>query len=271
MNMNNEIFSARVAMRYILAFFLVCLPSFQAVADVLDSSHLSPEMYGCARHEGHGQGCVKIKGDINWRDVQSIKSLIKSGLLGQGAAFYLDSKGGSVVAALEIGRIMRDLRAVALVLADHTCASACVFLLIGGSERIIAGKVIIHRPYLGSVDASAQNVNETYRLMVRHVNQYLADMNVDTSLYNAMVKVPPEDGMALSKYDLAKFNILKLDPVEEEIRDLDRAREHNLNRADQLKRKKMVSTTCDPLINGDNPQNYYACKTAIYSGRPYPR
>src|SRR5215475_10975728 len=62
----------------------------------------------------------------------------------------IDSQGGEIFAALEIGRIMRAEGASIAVGKGASCISACVFLLMGAIERHISGdaRVGIHRPSL---------------------------------------------------------------------------------------------------------------------------
>jgi hypothetical protein len=62
----------------------------------------------------------------------------------------LDSPGGSVDAAIEIGRLLRERSADANVPRDMACVSACVLVLVGGKAREIEGRLGIHRPYLDS-------------------------------------------------------------------------------------------------------------------------
>src|SRR5437868_2488579 len=53
----------------------------------------------------------------------------------------LNSPGGSVEAAMAIGRIMRKERLEAMVPFDSQCDSACVLIYAGAASRVSAGKV----------------------------------------------------------------------------------------------------------------------------------
>src|SRR5207253_464065 len=59
----------------------------------------------------------------------------------------LSSKGGDVDGALAAGRLLRKERVTISVPNDDECLSACVFLLMAGVQRMVTGKVAIHRPY----------------------------------------------------------------------------------------------------------------------------
>jgi len=61
---------------------------------------------------------------------------------------HLDSEGGSVDSAIEIGRFLRDKNSNVMVSAGEQCASACLFILAGGVTRYLGGRLGMHRPFL---------------------------------------------------------------------------------------------------------------------------
>ena len=60
----------------------------------------------------------------------------------------VDSPGGQLFAALEIGRLLRHETASVRVERGAACISACVFVLMGGIERYVAAdaRIGLHRP-----------------------------------------------------------------------------------------------------------------------------
>src|SRR6266581_1618379 len=176
------------------------------------------------------RSCIIVKGEIKSTDVQEMSEAlqaIRAIREDQTASIdvLLDSKGGNVVAAIEIGRLVRKARATAIVTAPSQCLSACVFVLAGAVARYPAGPVGIHRPY--STETSAQTfdqVQQQYSANERAAKQFLADMNLPPSLFEAMVRVPPEKVSVLSVEEVKTFGLLGLDPVEQEIRDAAEAR-----------------------------------------------
>ena len=85
------------------------------------------------------------------------------------SAVELNSPGGSVNAAIAIGRIVRNEEAGAFVDRGAVCLSSWVLILAGGSFRSFEGKVGIHRPYLPVPrgDVSSQNVKAIYAQMLQ--------------------------------------------------------------------------------------------------------
>jgi hypothetical protein len=88
-----------------------------------------------------------------------------------GAWLTLDSGGGDVVAAMRAGEIARKHHVTMRVMADGTCASACVLLLAGGVERIIYNNVGIHRPYSAAYSASLSESEKRYKSISVAVDQ----------------------------------------------------------------------------------------------------
>jgi ATP-dependent protease ClpP protease subunit len=124
-------------------------------------------------------------------------------------AVELNSPGGSVNAAMAIGRIVRKEEAGAFVNRGAVCLSSCVLILAGGSFRSFEGKVGIHRPYLPvpSGDVSSQNVKAIYAQMLQDLRAYFREMNVADGLADAMLRTNPEKIRLLSEDELANYGL----------------------------------------------------------------
>ena len=59
----------------------------------------------------------------------------------------IDSPGGNVVAAMNIGRMLRNARMPISIPKGKECVSACIMVLAAAVERNYGGKIGIHRPY----------------------------------------------------------------------------------------------------------------------------
>ena len=99
---------------------------------------------------------VELFGEISDDDAKTIGPLIdrvkerSAWRSSEGRAVvlaYLDSLGGSVLAAIKIGELLRANDAMVWVQGE--CSSACVFVLAGGVERnlILDSKIGLHRPF----------------------------------------------------------------------------------------------------------------------------
>ncbi len=160
----------------------------------------------------------------------------------------LNSTGGDVQAAIRIGRKLRRVHAIASIGSQGKCYSACVFILAGATDRVVNGNVGIHRPF--SMDTSSRSYSEAqeeYRRNASIVKRYLFDMNISNSLYDAMIRVPPERIKILSDSEMSQFGLNQDDPVEEEISDSYSARKYGLTKMEYLARKQEVKQTCENL------------------------
>tara|TARA_R110001592_G_scaffold215036_1_gene468375 strand:+ start:867 stop:1694 length:828 start_codon:yes stop_codon:yes gene_type:complete len=93
--------------------------------------------------------------------------------------FHIESPGGDLAEAMQIGRIIRDSHVP--VWTGEECSSACVFIYVSGVERLARGRVGLHRPYFGpqyfSGLTSAQ-AKKKYADLRRAVEGFLKEMEV---------------------------------------------------------------------------------------------
>ncbi len=129
----------------------------------------------------------------------------------------VDSAGGEVFAALEIGRILREERASIRVLDGASCISSCVLLLMGATERSISksARIAIHRPSLGATTRDARNEAGEHAIVAALGEQlalYAQQMNVPRKIVDEMMSVPADRLRWLHPSDLTAYGIPRLDP-----------------------------------------------------------
>lgn len=154
-------------------------------------------------------------------------------------AFYLNSSGGDVRSALQLGRLLRmHENAMTMVLPDNICASACVLVLAGGTSRVIGGKVIIHRPYSTTTLArSNAEIRSERDLLKKEILSFLDEMNVSSLLFEAMDAIPPDQARLLTESELELFKLSGTDPVLQEKQDAFWAAKAGLSRQEMLHRR----------------------------------
>lgn len=156
-------------------------------------------------------------------------------------SMVIRSDGGDVDAAMAIGRLLRANRAHIEVTPDSRCASACVFVLAGAVGRVVLGTVVIHRPYRAVAETYGfDNAQTAFRVQGERIRAYLEEMNVPTSLYEAMVAVPSESGRRLTREELAYYRIGQDDPVWAEEQNAAQAKRRGLSMSEYLRRKGAV-------------------------------
>jgi hypothetical protein len=153
-----------------------------------------------------------------------------------GNSVWFASDGGDIDAAMDIGRLMRRLGVFAIIDKNDQCMSACVFAFMGGERRSVAGRLGIHRPFF----PHTQNLPDRqarFRYLQKVLKDYVEEMDFPSSLYEAVMLVPPESLKILAAAELKNFYLDGISPSSEDFADAAAARHLNLSMAEYLKRK----------------------------------
>jgi ATP-dependent protease ClpP protease subunit len=174
-----------------------------------------------------------------------------------GDRISIDSPGGSVSAAMAIGRMFRKERAWIGVGNDGraTCVSACVFILAGAVQRRIGdlGTVGIHRPFLATPKHSVttDQVRNAYQAVLRDMRAYLREMNVAERLADDMLGAEPEKVHFLTQAELKAYGLSGVDraeqqtrAVEMEVLEVQAAQSWGLDRPEYNRRKALGESLC---------------------------
>src|SRR5262249_50434011 len=153
------------------------------------------------------------------------KAIRESKKCSEASTIFLSSPGGSVAAAIAIGRILRKERLSVLVPYDGACYSACVLIYAGAVTRVVAGKLGIHRPYFSEVPqrVSSENVKTSYQGMLQDIRSYFREMNVSDQLADDMLRIDPDKIRLLDSAEIERYGLSFTDPVEQETKDLEDA------------------------------------------------
>ena len=186
----------------------------------------------------------------------------------------LDSEGGDILAAIQIGRTLRSLRALAIIPEGSQCLSACVFVLAGATYRASVGAIGIHRPYFSDTqDVTYAEAQARYRRLQAIAKVYLDEMNMPARLLDAMVSVPPDSVRILTADEKATFGLRGFDPAEEEIQDAEEARQYEISKEELYARRQRAYAECrakwDAFVAAPGRQTaaeHDRCKDAIMRG-----
>lgn len=154
------------------------------------------------------------------------------------ATLRLNSNGGDLTEALAIGAKAHALKMTVVIPSGSACISACVFILAGGIDRYVNGRVGIHRPHLpvdGALTEDAQM--RSYVVVEREVKAYLDQVNVPTSLFDKMFRVPPQSVRYLSATELQEMGLSGADPYYEEAASAQMATSLGITKTEYLLRR----------------------------------
>ncbi|TQS73165.1 hypothetical protein ERN12_05185 [Rhodobacteraceae bacterium] len=123
----------------------------------------------------------------------------------------LDSTGGSVSDALELGRSFRASGIATGVQAGAICLSACPYLFAGGTSRQADAKASIgvHQHYFGkSAILPAFMAVEDVQRGQSEVMAYLIEMDVDPAIMGPAMRTAPDQIYLLSAQELTDFRLI---------------------------------------------------------------
>jgi hypothetical protein len=125
---------------------------------------------------------VKIERDAPFRGIFIYNTISKAdaNYIAQRETYFetggmfltLDSTGGDVDAALQIGRIIRKNEGIINVREHYKCYSSCALIYIAGVQRSNFGVIGLHRPYLASTPQSRQSIERETPLMLQKLNRH---------------------------------------------------------------------------------------------------
>lgn len=197
-----------------------------------------------------GTCAALVEGEIGQSDVRAFRTAAKSPLALKGEiVVILDSLGGDVDAAIEIGRILRSFpTAYTIVSKDSKCYSSCIYVLAGGHRRIAHGQIGIHRAFSSSTKADEfERVNERFAELRRKIRDYLDFVNIPVVLFDAIQRVPANDMKILSAAEIRQFGLSEVDPVYQDVLDSKEAAKYGLGKLEYLSRKSEAQQVCRDL------------------------
>lgn len=102
----------------------------------------------------------------------------------------LDSPGGDVVEALDMGRAVNSHLAMTLVRPGHECVSACVFVLMAGAVHtpVNGAQIGVHRPLLVSwTHMDAREAHARFNGLMVYLRGYFRELGISDAAYETMM------------------------------------------------------------------------------------
>jgi hypothetical protein len=167
---------------------------------------------------------IEIKGEISRIDAEKFERLI--GIIRPRfdvVEVELNSPGGDVLAAMDVGEVVRREWLWTTVEDDPgtECASACALIFAAGAVRIAGdrSKIGIHRPYFGQryfAGLDREHARDRYDQLAHRVQNYLSKMGMSDRLYTEMMKISSQQIRVLTYTELEDFSLVGRDPGYEE-------------------------------------------------------
>ena len=245
----------------------ICIGTFSLMTSQANAGEVTGSVY-CDRPTGN---CLikglAIKGEIDNKIAEDFRRLIDTfnqqrsqhsqSIDLSGTTINLDSSGGSVLAAMAIGRLLRSNRMTASVDPYASCLSSCVLIYAGAVARFgynPLARIGIHQPYFQVPDQriDPDTVRNNYNVMLFNIRDYLREMNVSERLADEMMKTPPSSIRYLSGKEQERFGLSLIDPIERETSALIDAQKLGLGRMEYNRREALTVDACPPDANFSN-------------------
>lgn len=129
----------------------------------------------------------------------------------------LDSPGGSVMDALEIGALILEKKLATKVAAGHLCASSCPIIFASGTERIASAQsaIGVHQVYAASLGAEAVDALRIAGTAMANAQTITADITrhlgltgVDPALWLHALETPPDRLYYFSEEEMQRLNLV---------------------------------------------------------------
>ncbi len=209
---------------------------------------------------------VWLSGEIKSSDARMITAFIDAlpSNLARNPGVILDSSGGSVAAAMAIGRLLRKHQAKVLLDREASCVSSCTLVLAAATTRMVYGKVGVHRPYYDLGPDEERVTPKAIREMLDQVGVYLDEMNIQPSLFEMMVSTAPEDVRYLNDDEIV-FLFPLYDPIFEESEVGRQAQAFGISTVEYRQRKMEADATCPAadISTVDGLEENLDCRAAV--------
>ena len=147
----------------------------------------------------------------------------------------LDSSGGQVESAIVAGDGIGETGWTLWIREGSVCHSACVFVLAAGDNRLVLGKVGIHRMMrISSKATSRAELNRELHEVYDNVKDYLQRNGVAVGVADLMMTVPNRSLRLLTADELRQFGLDGTNAVQD---DLERIRQMRSCGDDFVRRK----------------------------------
>lgn len=158
-------------------------------------------------------GAFRLSGSIERGDGERIARQISARMTAEAPPkqVFLNSPGGSVTDALELGRAIRAAGLGTAMEDGDICLSACPYIFAAGVTRRAedGARIGVHQHYFGEntllpAFIAVSDIQRGQGLVV----EYLVEMGIDLRLMQPALITPPEEIYLLSREELEEFNLV---------------------------------------------------------------
>ncbi len=147
------------------------------------------QQYGIFTYNPALPRALTLQGEIG----EDVMALLRQALREhpETGTLFLDSPGGSVFPALELGAALHDRGLATVVPEGAECASSCAYVFIAGKQRVLRGRLGVHQ--FSSPDGDAVVPESETQGVIGEIVSYLRDFNTPVIFILRMLDTPNDD------------------------------------------------------------------------------
>ena len=169
------------------------------------------EKLGFTDAQGRELVSLRIEGKISISDDRDFNNALKDinqhDYRVQFDSVVLDSPGGSIKSAINIGTAIRGNHLSTLVMPSQSCASSCALILHGGVCKMATGEVGIHRTRYGDDPIPLNEVKAEVRNNHQDIDRYLTEMGAPPQYIWYFKSTPNWDMNYLANYEKRDYGL----------------------------------------------------------------
>ena len=215
--------------------------------------------------KGHEYASLKVTNSISEKDVSKfklyVKQIHKQNLRLERDSVELNSKGGILFSAGDIGRIVRKERFSTYVSEDSKCASSCVLILVSGVCRMALGDVLVHRPMEVPSDKNEHRLAEQDKKYLLH---YMDEMEVPPAMAWNAITTPYWMITPLSEDDKEYYGLYYPTIEAQDLRVNTEAARLNLTKFKVMEKLSDKYREINEGLSDDEPKHHLSCSEQLF-------
>jgi hypothetical protein len=214
----------------------------------------SADAYLSANQFGPNSIDIDVSGEITQRDLAFFRLQSKE-FESKQLGVWLNSRGGDVAAAMEIGRIIRSVDGWTHIPSGDRCYSSCALIFIAGVVRTNVGELGLHRPYFASAPLSRDQIEKQMPIMRAAVRKYVEEMGITESFLERMFNTDPSDINVLRGEESERI-VPRTDPTYDEIITASAAQQFGLTTSEYRRRESLAQSCFTSQFKAKYPDCY---------------
>ena len=231
----------------------------------ISSADVKFNKLGFKDSKGHEYVSLKITNFISEKDIpkfkQYVKQIHKQHLRLERDSVELDSRGGILLVAGEIGRMVRKEHFSTFVAPDSKCASSCVLILASGVCRMALGNVLVHRPMEVPSDKNEHRLAEQDK---KYLLNYMNEMEVPPALVWTIITTPYWMISPLSDADKDYYGFYYPTIEEQDVRTNIAAKKLKLTKFKLMNKLSDRYGQLNDGVGDDGPVNHLSCTEQLF-------